>query len=538
MAEDDVADGPVEPADDVGGSQVDEENAEGEEEGEEEDPKEAMKKVIAVDVVDAGVLRKALTVTVPEEKLREELDKDYKELISEAIVPGFRRGRAPRRLVEKRFGSDVGEQVQTRVVSNAYLAAIDKEDLKVLGDPLLWVEVKDKKAKEEEGKEQLVDMPTALRHMKLPDEGELTFRCEVEVKPEFELPQLDGVEVEKPKLEVTDEDVTVQIDRYRAQLGNWAPVPDGQVEIDDLLVCDMKMTSDGKEVKAQENIQLAARAQVVEGVTLEDLGEKFEGAKAGDTRTFEGPLPDDYEVEDLRGKQAEFALTINDIKRLNLPPLDEAYLSTLGFDSEEEYRSSVKQQMESRLGQEVRRGMRNQVRKYLLDNTQLDLPEGLSSRQTERAVMRRMIELQRQGVPQAEIEKHADELRTGAREQAVAELKLHFVLEQIAEKLDIDVTEEEINGAIAAIARTYNRRFDRVRDELAKNNGIDSLYLEIRDEKCIDGILEKAKITEAKVRRKTAADGKKTKKSAKARKGKGTSSKAAKSTPTRKPPTT
>jgi trigger factor len=520
-------------ADDVTDDQLDDENV-AVEDGEEEDPKEALKKAITVEVADAGTLRKTLTITVPLDSIRSELDKDYKELVAEAVVPGFRRGRAPKRLVEKRFGAEVGEQVQTRVVSNAYLAAIEKEEMKVLGDPMLWTKIKDKKADEQEGKEQLVDMQTALRHMKLPDEGELTFRCEVEVRPEFEIPELKGVPIEKPQLEIGDDDVTAQIDRSRAIRGNWVPVLDGQVEIDDLIVCEMKMTVDGKAVKTQDNIQIAARPQVVEGVRLDELGDEMAGAKAGDTKTLEGTLPDDYEVEDFRGKTARFELTVNEIKRLDLPPMDQAYLSSAGFDGEAEYRSWVRQQMEGRLAEEIRRGMRHAVRKYLLDNTKLDLPEGVSSRQTERVAVRRMIELQREGVPPAEIEKHADELRTGAREQAAVELKLHFILEQIAEKLEIDITEEEVNSAIADIAKTYNRRFDRVRDELAKNNGIESLYLEIRDEKCIEKILEQAEITEAKVEKKKQAK-KKTTEVPKAAKGPARS-KATKSKPQRKPP--
>jgi len=194
---------------------------------EEEDPKEVLKKVIGVKVTDAGVLRRMVSITVPRENLDKEFDKEYKELISDSIVPGFRRGRAPRRLVEKRFGRDVGASVQSRVVSNAYLAAIDKEELKVLGDPLLWVNVKDKSTDDEEGQERLLDMAEGMSHMRLPEEGDLTFRCEVEIKPEFELPELDGIPIEKPVLKVTAEDVKTQIDRLRARRGSWAPVEEG-----------------------------------------------------------------------------------------------------------------------------------------------------------------------------------------------------------------------------------------------------------------------------------------------------------------------
>lgn len=489
---------------DVAANKAEEEVA-GSGEEKEETLTEALKKTVKVEVADAGVLRKTVTVTVPRESLDAELDKDYKEVVTEAVVPGFRRGRAPRRLVEKRFGQEIGEQVQTRLVPSAFMAAVEKEDLKVLGDPRVWVKVKDKKAKAgEEGveKERLIEMTEALQQMKLPSEGDLTFRCEVEIKPAFELPSLEGVPIEKPDVKVDDDDVTERINRIRAIRGTWAPVADGEVQADDLLVCNLKVTVDGKEVKTEENIRLAARPTRLEGAVLDNLDEVLEGAKIGDVRKAEGVLPDDYATAEFRGKTAQFELAINEIKRIELPPLEGEYYKSHGFETEDEYRSWLRTEMQGELDAGIKRALRDQVRKYLLDNVKLELPEGLSARQTERMVLKRMIELQRQGVPPAEIEKHGDELRTGAREAAAVQLKLYFILEEIAEKLDIEVTEEEINEQIAAMARTYNRRFDRVRDELAKANGLESLYLEIRDEKCIDKILETAKITEAKVQKK------------------------------------
>ncbi len=471
-----------------------------EHEGHDDSPdfKEMLKGVIKVKTADAGVLRKTLTISVPRESLQTEFDKEYKELITDSVIPGFRKGRAPRRLIEKRFARDVSSQVQTRVVSNAYLAAVEKEDLKVLGDPLLWANIK--KKDEKDGKEQLLEMHHALPFIAIPDNGDFEFRCEVELKPQFELPSLEGIPVEKPKLSISDADVQAQIDRIRARRGNWAPTADGAtVEPDDLLICDMKMTVDGQEVKKADNARYAARAQMIEGAVISDFGEKLAGAKVGETRTVEGELPDDYGSADYRGKKATFELTVQEIKRLQLPPLDASFLESMGFDSEDEFKTYVKSQMESQLDEELKRGMREQVRQYLLDNIKIDLPEGLSSRQTERTAARRAVELQRQGVPLAEIEKHADELRTSAQEEAARELRLFFILEEIAEKLEVEVSEEEINGQIASIARSYNRRFDRVRDELARNNGITMLYLEIRDDKCIDKLIESAKVTETEV---------------------------------------
>lgn len=486
---------------DVTGSQVEEENVAV---SDEDDPKEALKKVIEVKVADAGTLRKTVTVTVPWEALQTDLDKQYKELIAEAIVPGFRRGRAPQKLIEKRFGGDVNEQVTTQVVSNAYLAAIEKEDIKVLGDPMIWTKIKDKKDKTSEEKEKLVDLTTALRHIKIPEEAPLEIKYEVEVKPEFDLPELKDIEVTKHDLKVSDDDITKQIERMRARDGRWAPVEDGKVEVDDLLVCDIKVTADGKEIRTLDNATIAARPQQIEGITFDDLDKTLKGSKVGDTKVLKGELPDDYEVEDLRGKKTEIEMKINDVKRFEIPPVDEAFLESQGFEDEKEYRAWVRERMEEELDQGVKSDMRRQVREYLTDSTKLELPEGLSSRQTERAVTRKMIELQRQGFPETEIEKHADELRTSAKEQAISELKLHFILEEIAEKLEVDVSEEEINGQIAAMAQSYNRRFDRIRDELAKNNGIESLYLQIRDDKCLDRLVADAKLVEGKPEKKKA----------------------------------
>lgn len=477
-----------------------------------EDVKELLKKAIDVKVEEAGVLRRTVTVTVPRDSLSQEFDKEYDDLISDAVVPGFRKGRAPRRLVEKRYGREVGAQVQTRMVSNAYLAAVEKEDLKVLGDPLVWVDTsKGDGAEKGDSGERLMEMTEALEHIKLPEEGDFTFRCEVEIKPEFELPSLEGVKIEKPVLSIDDDDVSKEIDRFRARRGTWAPVEEGgKVEEDDLIVADLKVTVDGKEIANRENEQFAARPQMVEGAVVSDFGDKVKGSKVEDSVKFEAELPEDYELEECRGKKANFELKIHELKRIKLPPIDKAYLESQGFDSEDEYRSFVRSRMEDALDNEIRRGQRDQVRKYLLDNTKLDLPEGLSSRQSARVAARRMTELLRQGVPEAEIEKHADELRTSAKEQAAAELKLFFILEQVAEKFDVDVSEEELNGQIAQMAAMYGKRYDRMRDELSKNNGLVQMYLDLRDEKCIDKILSDAEIVEVTPDKKNEGGTKKT----------------------------
>jgi trigger factor len=169
----------------------------------------------------------------------------------------------------------------------------------------------------------------------------------------------------------------------------------------------------------------------------------------------------------------------------------------LGFENIEELRSWVRADLESRIGEAVRRGMAGQVYQYLLDSTQFELPGRMSERQTQRVMLRRMLELSREGTPPAEVEKHLDELKAGAQEATARELKLFFIMNRLAELIEVEVSESEMNAQIAAIAQRQNRRFDRVRDQLAKEGSLADLYLQIRDEKIVDQLIAKAQITEA-----------------------------------------
>ncbi len=461
---------------------------------------EKLKERVEATVEDLGALRKKVTITIPREAIDERLEKQYKELSREAIVPGFRKGRAPRRLIEKRFGSEVSETITSDLLGNGYLAAIEKVNLKVLGDPLIWCRPKNPSKTEDAetgiSGEQLMSVREAFENIDLPESGNLTFACEVEVQPEFELPELKGIPIRRPKVAITDQDVEQQVDRFRRTRAEWQTLGDGAVQTDDIVVVAMKMSVDGQVVKVQDSATLAARPQAIEGIAFENLGELLGGAKVGDVRRISGTIPDDNERAELRGKTAEFELTIKEIRRLKLPELTAEMLKSVGFDSPEEFRAYIRSELEARLADVIRRGMRNQVYKYLLENARFDLPERLSQRQANRVVVRRMLELYRQGMPESEVAKHVDELRTTARNEAAQELKLSLIMEKIADQLKPEVTEDEVNGQIALIARQQNRRFDRVRDELIKNDGIESLFIQLRDEKIVDRLLEEAKITE------------------------------------------
>ncbi|NOX57465.1 MAG: hypothetical protein GXP29_01235 [Planctomycetes bacterium] len=279
--------------------------------------------------------------------------------------------------------------------------------------------------------------------------------------------------------------------------------------MDDILVGTFKVTCEGNVIKSEDDAELAVRDQRYDGILLEGFGKASTGKKVGDVVTLDTTLPDDYTDIELREKTAKCELEISLVKRLEVPEMDAAYLETMGFESKKEFEDHVQDSMEQSLRQKVRQEMRNQAREHLLKNADFDIPEGVSQRHTEHLVGQQMMNLYRQGVPDGEISKHADELRTAASEQARNELKLVFMMDKIAEDMKVDVSEEEINGAIATIAARRNRRFDRVRDEIISTGHLRTLYVQLRDEKVLEKLLDDADVSEVEEKDKAPSSKKK-----------------------------
>lgn len=495
---------------------VDEQES-GEDLSEEEQAKAKLKAAISVRTEDVGSLRVKVSVTIPREHLDERLDEQFAELKRESDIPGFRKGHAPMRLVEKRFGHDVGNQLKSQLVSSAFVAAAEKEGLNTLGDPLFWITVPKKGADEgdEDGASPtLLPFEKAQDYLTFPKDGDLSFSCEVELKPEFELPELKGIPIERPTITIGDEDVNAELARIRMFRGTYKPVDDAEIEAEDLLYVDVRATVDGEEILSEENYDLVARDVRIKGIPLIGLGDALVGKKAGDDVSFEATCPDDFEKEECRGKTAKFEFKLLETKRLWAPELDAEFLASCGFDSEDELREGIRSRLESRLGQDIARAMHEQIGAFLLEKTDLEIPEGLSSRQTERSVVRRRVEMMKQGIPPSEISKSLDEIHGRAREQVINDLKLFFILEKIAEEMEIEVRDEQFNAAIAQIARRSGKRFDRVRDELSQGDGLTNLYLQLRDEQVLSRLLDDAKVSDAPGPKKTAAKKKEPKKSA------------------------
>ncbi len=428
-----------------------------------------------VTIEDAGPCKKKVLVEIPAEKIVKATDAQFKELRKDATIPGFRKGRAPRRLLEKRYGKEASDAIKAKLLADASQAAVTDNKLNILGEPNINFE-----------------------EIKLPEEGSLKFDFVVEVRPEFELPSLEGVPVTKTKLEVTDEQVDDEVERMQKYAGVWTPRKDEPAELDDQIIADAILKIEGvEEAEKLDNTEIFVRKNGFVGkIPVEKLDELLIGAKAGDKKQTIVEVSKTYYKEEYRGKKVDIEIDVKDIKWLKPAEIDEGFLQRINVESEDDLREQIQAQLQSRLESQVITEMNEQVYQYLDDNISFDLPLDVVAQQAESVLRRQYINLMMRGLQREQIDSQLEQLKAGSEEQAKKQLKTFFIMDKIAEKLDISVTEPEINGYIAHLAMERNQRPEKMREQMEHDGSLSQLELEIRQEKCIAKMLESAKITE------------------------------------------
>ncbi len=445
----------------------------------EEQESTALKNTVTIE--EAGPCKKKVVVEIPEESIKNATDEQYKTLSKEAMVPGFRKGRAPRRLLEKRFGKEITEQVKLKLLADASDSAIKDNELNTLREPDIDFE-----------------------NIELPDTGTLKFDFEVEVRPDFDLPELDGIAVEKRKLEVTDDQIDREIEQLRRWSGVWTPRQAGEVELDDQIIADAVLKADDDEEQEKlNNIEIFVRQSgFVGAVPVEKLDELLIGAKAGDTKQTTVDVPKTYFREQYRGKKVDIQITIKDIKWLKPAALDENFLRRFGVEEESELREKFRDTLQSRLETQERTEMTKQIYRYLLDNTDFDLPLDIVAQHSTTLLQRQYSNLMMRGLSREQVEEQMEQLQASSDQQAREQLKTFFIMDKIAEKLEIDVSEEEINGHIAQLAIQQGQRPERMREQMLRDGSLTQFRLQVREDKCIAKLLESAKITEIEAEKK------------------------------------
>ncbi len=431
-----------------------------------------------VKLTDVGPSRKKLSIEIPSETVSEHLGTSIQTLTAETELPGFRKGRAPRRLVEKRFGSTLRREARNQLVAQAYSKAVEENKLRVIGDPI----------------------SDDLLKVELEDGKPLAFEVEIEVLPEFELPAFEGIVIKKPHLEVTEQMVQKEVDRLLLNEGRLEP-KEAPGKGDYLTGHAVMVDEAGeKHYDIQDAvIQIPTDEQngrgMILGVMVDDFAKQLGKPQVGADLTVTTTGPENHENEKIRGKKLTVTFRVARADEI-IPATAEEVAHRYGLDDHSKVRQVIRERIQQRAVIEQQAAMRSQIARWLIDHVSFEMPERVTAAQTARNIERRRLELSYRGVEPQKIEEHLAEIRAASNESAVRELKLFFILDRAGEKLDIKVTEGELNSRIAQMAAMRGERPEKLRQELFARNQVGTVWTQIREHKTLDAIIAKSKVDE------------------------------------------
>ena len=429
---------------------------------------------IAVEVKEVGACERHVVVTVSAADIEKYKDEAYSDLMPKAQIPGFRIGRAPRKLVESRFKSDIVDQVKGSLIMDAMSQVTDEQDFSAISEPDFNFEA-----------------------VQMPEDGDLTFEFNVEVRPEFELPEWKGLDLEKVVHEYSDEEVDERAAELLQRYGNVEDV-EGTVEAGDTVNISITF-QDGDEISStvsEENVIVRGSLSFSDGA-IDGFGDLIIGASAGDSIETTAKLSDSLDDENLAGKEYTAGITINSVKRTTPPELTPEFLEEVGgFETEDDLKAAVREELERQLNYHQQQRTRGQITELLTADANWELPPQLLRRQSQRELQRSILELQASGFPDEEIRRHINRIQQNLLGSTEKALKEHFILERIAEDHDLEATPEDIEREILIIAMQQQSSPRAVRAQLEKRGDMDALRNQIIERQAIELITEAANFTE------------------------------------------
>jgi trigger factor len=434
-------------------------------EGAEPEPR---KLALDVEITDVGPCKKHLKVAVAREEIDRQFDESLGTMRREAAVPGFRPGRAPRQLVEKRFKKQVAEQVKSTLL----MAALEQLDEDYKLNPITQPDLD-------------------VGAIELPDDGPMRFEMDVEVRPEFAAPAYKALTVRRPVKTIADADVDAQYKVFLERYAQVVPKLEGGAALGDFVTADLRFHRDGQTLNEAKEIQFRLQPELrFQDGTVPEVGKALVGVKPGEAREAEAKIGSGSADPNLRGQSIGVTFQVNDLKQLRLPEVDAAFLRSVGFDSREELRTALRELLERRLVAQQREAVRRDVMSKLIDETPFDLPADLVTRQEKSTLRRLVLDLKQQGLGESQIRAREAEIRANAHESTLRSLKEFFILAKIAEAESIKVEDEDLDEEIERIAERSDESPRRVRARVEKEGLADALASQILERKTLDRILD------------------------------------------------
>ena len=430
---------------------------------------------MAVTVETTAPCRRKLRIEVDARRVagaRAEIIQDFRK---QASIPGFRPGKAPEPMVEKRYTQEIDDEVRKRIIPDTYREAVAEQKLRVVGYP------------EVENVDYRPGQP-------------LVYTAVVDTAPDFTLPDYKGIAVQKKETPVAEEDVTKTIDSLRDQQAEFVDVTGRALKTGDFAVLNYTGIADGKPIA-----ELVPEAKTLgehkdfwllisSESFLPGFCDQLLGAPTGEKRQVLVDFPADFPQKPLAGRKATYFVDVVAIKEKKLPEVSDELAKKIGVESVEKLKEEIRKSLTAERDAEAQGEMRKQIVNFLLGKVEFDLPESLVAHETRSIIYDVVRENSVRGVSKETLEEKKNEIYGMATQSAKERLRTSFILDAIAEKEKMTVSEEEMETRLAALAQRYRVTPERLKAQLDERGGLAEVEDQIRTGKTLDFLIANAKV--------------------------------------------
>lgn len=433
---------------------------------------------LTIEVKNGGPCRKILQVQADWETIVADYEQVLDAFMHQAQIPGFRKGKAPRAMVEKRYQDAIAEEARDHLVGKLYHQAIEQENLR----PLAIVDVGE----------------PALR------KGQpFAMKVTVDVPPDFTLPHYKKIPVMAAKTSVSDADFDEAYRRFLDRFARFEEVTNGRPVVrGDLVLVDYAGSCEGKAMEALSpdcrDVAVGKDVWVLVDAPefLPGFPEGIVGMKVGESKMVPVAFPADFHVKSVAGKQTSYNVTVKQLREKHAPEVNEAFLKQAGADSEEVLKQRLRGEMVRTAQEQDLSQRREQIARYLLAETKLDVPPSVVEQETQMTVRNMVRHLVSQGGTREQIAEHRASIMDAATKTSLDRVKLGYILSKIADEEKVDVSEAELRERLENMAPRFGMDAAQLRAALDKRNGVEGLLSEMREEKAMAILMDQAKIKE------------------------------------------
>ena len=427
-----------------------------------------------------GLTRK-VTITLPAEEVQGKMEKAYAKLQKESKMKGFRRGKVPRSVIEKSYKPQVQAEVGEELVQETYFDIIEKQDF----DPVVHPEI---------------DAPA------FNEDGTFTYVAKVDVRPEFELGEYKGIEVEDVDTNVDEGAIDFELARIQREMAALKNVEDRSVAMDDVVLVDYQGFHKGNPMKQVKNDDFTI--DVGKGQMDPEFEAKLIGMKKGEEANHEVEFPEKHPNPILAGKKIEFRITIKDVKERVLAELDDEFAKDVNekFETLGDLKEMIRDRLEGDKKSAAAGELNDRLMKKLLDTHQFEVPERLVKFEVEQMIKQTEEQLEKSGMNLEAAGLNREELAKSNEPIAVQRVTGDFILKKIAEVEEIKVNDEDLDRTFKRIGDQYNMPVDRVKEFFKSRDDLLPLMNEVLNEKILDFLKQEATLVKPEKKEEQEAD--------------------------------